>query len=510
MPRVGFAFAPSRFNNRLVVRGGYAITNFMEGLGANQRMTQNPFFVYNASETAVSTPLAMSNGYPQLTAITPATISGNLIGWDTHIKPALVQQYDLILGYQIDRSLALQVGYVGQDGHHLADLIGLNQASCSTISLIPGAEPCSSPLANILPSMARHNIQYTESEGVMNYNGAQITLRQQASHNLSFIFNYTYSKSMTDSPGYYGSSGVLGAGNAYPQDSNNLAGDYGPSYFDAKHIVSFAVTYTLPVGRGQLIGHNWNGVETALLGGWKTSLIGNWHTGFPQTIYSSRYYNVNGVTTSTVRANQYRPLKIRHRSFKNWLGTDPSAAPMATYVTTPEECGGKMINVVTGTTNRFGTAGATSSSNAAMFGSDTGSCPTNPNHISINPSVVYSSVKTLPTPTNGEAKSTNNIFTSNDNGVSAFGEELSDSFGTSRYGVERDPNFHNFDASASKDFVLPRGYTLLFRADAFNVFNTVSWAPFNDNISNPGFGSIVSSGTLTTERHLQLGLTLQF
>lgn len=510
MPRVGFAYAPGYFNNRLVVRGGYAITNFMEGLGANQRMTQNPFFVYSASETAVSTPLAMSNGYPQLSAITPSTIAGNLIGWDTHIKPALVQQYDLILGYQINRTLALQVGYVGQDGHHLANLIGLNQAYCSTISLTPGATPCNSPLAAVLPALARHNIQYTESEGVMNYNGAQVTLRQQTSHNLDFIFNYTYSKSMTDSPGYYGSSGVLGSGNAYPQDSNNLAGDYGPSYFDATHILSFAVTYTLPVGRGQLIGGNWNGIENALFGGWKASLLGTWHSGFPQTIFSSRYFNVNGVTTSSVRANQYRPLKIRHRSFANWLGTDPSADPEATYVTTPEECGGKMINVVTGTTNRFGMAGATSSSNAAFYGSTTGSCPTNPNHISINPDAVYSSVKTLPTPTNGEATSTNNIFTRNDNGVSAFGEELSGSFGTSRQGVVRDPSFHNFDASASKSFALPRGYAVLFRADAFNVFNTVSWAPFNDNISNSNFGSITSAGTLTTERHLQLGLTLTF
>lgn len=511
MPRIGFAYAPERLENRFVMRGGYAITNFMEGLGANQRMTQNPFFVYSASQTAVATPLAMTNGYPPVTAITPANIAGNLIGWDPNIKPALVQQFDLILAYQLNRSMGLQVGYVGQDGHHLANLLGLNQANCSTISLTPGATPCDSPLANILPAMANHNVQYTESEGVMNYNALQATLTQHATHDLDFIFNYTYSKAMTDSPGYYGSSGVLGSANAYPQDSNNLAGDYGPSYFDATHIISFAVTYTLPIGRGKLVGKNFNGFEDSLLGGWKASLSGNWHTGFPQTVFSNRYYLVNGTAgNNVVRANQYRPLKIRHRSFANWLGTDPSAAPMASYVTTPVSCGGKTIQVVTGTTNRFGMAGATSSSNATPTGTFAGSCPTNPNHITINPDAEYSSVKTLPTATNGHATTTNTIFTSNDNETSAFGDELTTGFGTSHFGALRDPNFHTFDASASKDFALSQNMILGFRVDAYNVFNTVSWAPFNDNITSTNFGSITSTGTLTTERHLQLGINLRF
>jgi hypothetical protein len=512
MPRFGFAYAPERFNNRFVVRGGYAITNFMEGLGANQRMVQNPFFVYSASENATTTALAMTNGYPPVTAITPATINSNLIGWDPHIKPALVQQFDLILAYQINSSMGLQIGYVGQDGHHLADLIGLNQAFCSTISLTPGAIPCTSPLATVLPAMANHHVQYTESEGVMNYNAMQATLTQHATHDLDFIFNYTYSKAMTDSYGYYGSAGVTGSASAYPQDSNNLGGDYGPSYFDAKHIISFAATYTLPIGRGKLIGNNWNAFENALMGGWKASLSGNWHTGFPQTITTTSYYNVNNVTGGTQRANQYRPLKIRHRSFANWLGTDPSAAPMATYVTTPETCGGKTISVITGTTNRFGTAGATSSNNATPGGTTTGTCPTNPNRITINPDAQYSSVYTVPTTTNGATATSkpNTIFTANDNGVSAFGDELSTGFGTSSIGVVRDPNFHNFDASASKNFALTQKMTLGFRADAYNVFNTVSWAAFNNNISNTSFGAILSSGTLTTERHLQLGLNLTF
>jgi len=511
MPRVGFAYAPEQFHNRFVVRGGYAITNFMEGLGANQRLVLNPFFVYSASATATTTPLQMTSGYPTLTAITPSTIAGNLIGWDPHIKPALVQQFDMILAYQLTNSLGVQIGYVGQVGHHLADLIGLNQAPCSIIAVTTGGTPCNSPLATIVPALATHNIQYTESEGVMNYNALQTTVQQHAGHNVDFIANYTFSKSMSDSPGYYGSSGVLGAGNAYPQDSTHLAGDYGPSYFNAKHIVSFAVIYQLPIGRGQLIGHNFNRLEDALLGGWKASFLGTWHSGFPQTIFSTTYYKVNGVSSGPIRANQYRALKIVNRSFAHWLGTDPSAEGEASLVTTSEVCGGKTISVYTGTTGSTGVSGRTGSSNATVPGTTTGTCPTNPNHISLNPSAVYSSVASPANATMKQAASTNTIYTSNDNGVSAYGEELSTGFGTSSYGsTVTDPGYHNFDASAAKDFAMPRGFVLGFRADAYNVLNGVSWAPMNDSISNSSFGSINSSGTSTTERHLQLALHLTF
>ena len=41
MPRLGFAYQPKP---RLVIRGGYGITNYLEGTGANLRLTQNPTF----------------------------------------------------------------------------------------------------------------------------------------------------------------------------------------------------------------------------------------------------------------------------------------------------------------------------------------------------------------------------------------------------------------------------------------------------------------------------------
>src|SRR6266436_4653373 len=43
-PRLGFAWTPSRFNGRTVVRGAFTISSYMEGTGTNLRLPLNPPF----------------------------------------------------------------------------------------------------------------------------------------------------------------------------------------------------------------------------------------------------------------------------------------------------------------------------------------------------------------------------------------------------------------------------------------------------------------------------------
>ena len=516
MPRVGFAFTPEAFHNRLAVRGGYGITNFQEGLGANQRLVQNIPFVFSQSATATTNYIPTTTGYGALSSLTPATANANMIGWSPTYKPALVQQFNLGTMYEVNNHVSAQAVYVGQLGHHISDLIGLNQTACSEYPVVTGGTYCVSPLASsVLPNLATHNIQYSESEAVMNYNALQTTVNMREGHGLSYLFNWTYSKAMTDSYGYYGSgTGVSGSAFAYPQDSNNLAGDYGQSYFNAKHSISFAVTYKLPVGRGSgFIGNNWNHWLDTFLGGWNTAVVGVYHTGFFQTIYSTQYYKANIVSSSTTRANMYRPLKVVNRSFAHWLGTDPSAEGLGAFTTTTATCAstGKTYSQVTGTVGSTGVAGRTGASNQLIQAPTTTACASNPAGISLNPSVVESAVAHPAVASMGITAGSINTYTSNDNGTAAFGEELTTGFGTSQTGSVEQPGYHNFDASASKEFAMPKGIVLGFRADAYNVINGVSWGSFNANISNNSFGSIVSSpGTNTVERHLQLGLNLKF
>jgi hypothetical protein len=165
------------------------------------------------------------------------------------------------------------------------------------------------------------NISYTESESSMNYNSLQVTGRQRVTHGLEVLTNYTYSKGLTNNLGYYGGSHTSSQ-SAYWQDAYNGRGDYGPAFFDAKSIFSFAGYYELPFGRGRLYGSNMNRVLDEAVGGWKLGAIANLHSGFPFTVSSPGNYSVNQRAN---RGNHYRTLIVKGRSVDHWFGTDPSA-----------------------------------------------------------------------------------------------------------------------------------------------------------------------------------------
>lgn len=78
MPRMGFSYSPKSLNNRVVINSGYAITEFMEGMGANLRLTLNPPFFTNAAVNANGgAAFRMTNGFPL--PANPNTYSGTFV-----------------------------------------------------------------------------------------------------------------------------------------------------------------------------------------------------------------------------------------------------------------------------------------------------------------------------------------------------------------------------------------------------------------------------------------------
>jgi len=440
MPRMGFSYAPRMFRSRVVVNGGYAITSFMEGMGANLRLTLNPpFFTNAAGNSNGGAAFRMTDGFPQPSNVN--VYAGNVRGWDPNLKPSMIQQYDLMTQYELSNTMSLMVAYAGQQGNHLVDPREGNQATCSLNPLPDLPTPCKRPLIVPLPLVTQ--LSYTESEAVMNYNALQTTFRRQLSGGLEFLTSYTFSRSFSNNKGYYGAGGTSGPNNYY-QDSYNPKAEYGLNFIDTTHLFSFGGYYHLPVGRGMLLGKNWNPVVNSALGGWKLGLIAQAHTGFPMTLTSTQYYNANQRAN---RPNVYRKLKIVHQSANNWFGTDPSAVPCL-------------------------------------------------NNAKTNPSAVSTKV------------GGSTVWLSNDNGVCAYGEQLTTGFGTAGVSTVRAPNYKNVDMSASKVFSLWHESNLQFRADAFNLLNTVSLAPPTVSVSNKAFGRIGS--TVSTERRVQLSLKLSF
>src|SRR6185503_18094019 len=119
-----------------------------------------------------------------------------------------------------------------------------------------------------------------------------------------FLAAYTLSRALTDNLGYYGSGGVAAEG-AYWQNVYDRHGDYGPSFFDARHIFSLGGSYELPVGRKKAWGNGWSKPLDLVLGGWNANYIVSMHSGFPVT-FNSTDRSGGQLARGTSRPNRYK------------------------------------------------------------------------------------------------------------------------------------------------------------------------------------------------------------
>jgi hypothetical protein len=324
IPRLGFAY---QANDRFVVRGGYGASSFFEGNSSNQRLTSITPFIqainYTLPQptlTKVIAPLNTANAFNQ-----PPTGGGTYNVYPKNIQPAYVQEWNLTLEYALTRTLSLQTGYVGEQGQHIEDYGNINQWRVNN-------DPTSAPFynspyigVNSNPSTAvgSNSLLVTESRAMMNYNALQVVLRQREYHGLEYTVNYTYGKAMTNSLGNYGLN-VNGYSGAF-ENYYNSAADYGPAGYDVTHNLSATGVYALPVGHGQMYLSSANRLLDEIVGGWKISTAIVAYSGFPETLTGGN--SSNSQSYGNQRPNQYRKLKIVHRSLANWFGTDPSATP---------------------------------------------------------------------------------------------------------------------------------------------------------------------------------------
>jgi len=434
-PNLGIAYS---VNSKTVVRAAYRLSNFLEGTGANLRLTLNPPFFTESNVTYDSTlPGRIATGFTDVVA------RGDLTGprssptaapfyqgraWDLDLRPQMTNQFNFAIERQIDNATNVNIAYVGQRGTHLVIPHEANNP-------LPGVGPYANwapindrrPLASVLPNVG--NIALTESSGTSWYNSLQISGRRRMTGGLELLFQYTYSKTDTDGLGYYG-CGSVNAEGAYWQDAYNRRGNYGPACFDVRHNFSTAGVFQIPFGKGQKFGSSSSRAMDLILGGWNLNYSLSAHGGFPVTIFAGTQNTNSGRSPrNNARANRYQVLADPStRTVDRWFGD------------------------VTGTS--FCAAGV-----------NTGGC-------------AY--------------------------GVPALGE-----FGSAGVGTERAPGFFNLDSSIGKRFTVTEGQFLEFRAELFNILNSVSWGPPGRDITTPAaFGAI--TGQVNLPRNIQFGLKYQF
>ncbi|HEU4636912.1 MAG TPA: TonB-dependent receptor, partial [Edaphobacter sp.] len=333
MPRLGFAWS---VDPKFVVRGGYGLQNYMEGTGANLRMTTNlPFQSASQTSGTQATSTSAGNFYDVQSGFGSAAAPSNVYNvWNKHIKPAYISIYNLTLEYQLSNTASFQISYAGESGQHLVTANQRNQLPqpCYVNGVLQKVNTKTPPAGcpqSPFGAVVGYNgvVRYTDSNAAMNYNALQATFRQRAWHGLQYTANYTWSKGLTNSTGFYGVPSV-NAASAYAETPYDLRNEWGPIGQDVRHSLNFNLVYDLPLGRGRMYGGNMPLILDEVVGGWRVGMTGVVYTGFPVNMNTN---NVNSfVNGNSQRANHYRKLKIVNRSINNWFGTDPSAKPCTT------------------------------------------------------------------------------------------------------------------------------------------------------------------------------------
>ena len=249
------------------------------------------------------------------------------------------QQFNFTIERQLTNTLTMQLGFVGQHGTHLlnfedlAQRVGLNAVGkvAKPGELIVsqqagpylggGSVPCDN--ASLATCGAAGSIYLADQNGALaganmsnssqRYDALQAVLKKRAGNGLEAQVAYTYSKCLSNSPGYFGTGwGSTGAtssgGQPGPQNIYDLRSDMGPCFFDQKHVLTNYVTYQLPFGRGKQFGKDLSPALSAVIGNWEIGGIISAHTGNALTLnefggwgsFHGDPSNTNGIGPSTL------------------------------------------------------------------------------------------------------------------------------------------------------------------------------------------------------------------
>ena len=301
-PRIGFAYTPPGFNNRMVIRGGWGIyysplqyTDF--GGDQVQGYSATPNF-FNPDHFTPA--FNWDGGFPPSPnppILDPAYVNGQNPQYidKSFGRPGLIQSWSLQIQQQVTKDMVATVGYVGQRSTHLrSSLQNINNISPQDFTL---GDALSQNLAGntvgvgspypgftgqvqqALRPFPQYGYIYTDvlqNIGQASYHSLQATVERRFSAGLSLQTSFTWAKIITDADSIL--PGING-GVSQIQNPDNLRDEKALSSQDVPYTFTSAFLYELPFGKGKPLLKS--GIASAVLGGWQVGGVLRYQTGVP-------------------------------------------------------------------------------------------------------------------------------------------------------------------------------------------------------------------------------------
>ena len=352
-PRLGLAWDPKGdgktairanygiFYDRIIG----ATTSLVDGNtpGFSQSVTNFP----NSASTA-TTDTRIADGIagpaqPAAPVLTlPATRSTSVVAFNPNLRTGYVEMWSLNIQRQISPSTMIQLGYVGNRSLKLfmdqdldqihsnpAALAAFNELAANynnnTLSNVSASNPFvkifgtasaavstlgASNLQTLQYNNAVNNMEqaaagyknygqaglseywlrnypqflqliYGTNAGKSYYDSLQVSFRQQLK-SVRIFGNYTWSKSLDN---------ISAEGNGFTDtiDNFNLNLNKARSDFDRPNVFNLQGSYTLPIGKGHMLGNTMPRWANTLFGGWDLGGLLIWESGAVMTASSGRY-----------------------------------------------------------------------------------------------------------------------------------------------------------------------------------------------------------------------------
>jgi hypothetical protein len=344
-----------------VVRGGGGIVYAPLEL-ANNAVGFNPSLGYGSTTSwdtsnnnGYNPANLLNNPYPQGlvqptgNSLGPATQLGQAISvWDNHPRTPTTYQWNLDVQQQIPGGVLFDVGYVGSRGLYLTGSFNENTLNPKYLSMGSAlSKQVTNPfqpfvsigtLAN--PTVAEQQLllPYPQFLGITvendpygssSYNSLQVKVVKRASHGLTVLASYTWSKEMSNINASDAPIGTVDNNTTNPQNFYNLAAERSVSEINVPQAFVMNAVYDLPFGRGKMFGGADSAFVDKFIAGWQVNGIWTEQSGLPLTLTTPITGITNGRPNLTGISPKVPGERTNAQRVKEWFNPAAFAAPPA-------------------------------------------------------------------------------------------------------------------------------------------------------------------------------------